>query len=104
MAKEIPSSEVLENDDVYAFRDITPAAPTHVLVVPKVHVANVTELANESEHIAAALLRAAADVAALEGLENGYRVVTNTGSDAGQSVDHLHFHVLGGRDLAWPPG
>jgi histidine triad (HIT) family protein len=101
---EIPSDVVLETDDLMAFRDIDPQAPTHVLVVPKVHYDNISDISREDPALAASLLQAAAEVAALETLERGYRVVTNVGSDGGQSVRHVHVHVLGGRSMTWPPG
>ncbi len=100
---EIPAQEVYRNDRVLAFRDIAPVAPTHVLVIPVSHVENLGELTDPA--LAGALLLAAAEVARREGLEeSGYRVVLNTGRDAGQSVDHVHAHVLGGRNMQWPPG
>ena len=102
---DIPSDIVLSNDDVLAFRDITPQAPVHVLVIPRAHRANVADLSTADPALTGALLRAAGAVAAREGIaDSGYRIVTNTGEGAGQSVHHIHFHVLGGRDLAWPPG
>jgi len=102
---DIPADVVLSDDDVVAFRDITPQAPVHVLVIPRAHHANAADLANADPALTGALLRAAGAVAAQEGIaESGYRIVTNTGEGAGQSVHHIHFHVLGGRDLAWPPG
>ncbi len=102
---DIPADIVLSDDDVVAFRDITPQAPVHVLVIPRAHHANVADLATADPALTGALLRAAGAVAAQEGIaDSGYRIVTNTGEGAGQSVHHIHFHVLGGRDLAWPPG
>lgn len=102
---DIPADIVLSDDDVVAFRDITPQAPVHVLVIPRAHHANVADLATADPALAGSLLRAAGAVAAQEGIaDSGYRIVTNTGEGAGQSVHHIHFHVLGGRDLAWPPG
>ena len=102
---DIPADIVLSNDDVVAFRDITPQALVHVLVIPRAHHANVADLATADPALTGALLRAAGAVAAQEGIaDSGYRIVTNTGEGAGQSVHHIHFHVLGGRDLAWPPG
>ena len=98
----IPSDVVLETDDVVAFNDINPAAPTHVLVIPKRHVASAAELGSEDAGLLSALFEAAARVG--RDLEGGWRLVTNVGPDAGQSVFHLHFHVLGGRPLGWPPG
>lgn len=103
-AGDIPSDIVLETPDLLAFRDIDPQAPTHVLVIPKAHFDNVSDISREDPALAASLLQAAAEVAALETLEHGYRVVTNVGSDGGQSVRHVHFHVLGGRTMTWPPG
>ena len=101
-AGEIPADVVIETDEVVAFNDINPAAPTHVLVIPKRHVASAAELETDD----AGLLGALFDVAAQVGrtIEGGWRLVTNVGPDAGQSVFHLHFHVLGGRPLGWPPG
>lgn len=101
---DIPADLVLETDSVLAFRDIDPKAPTHVLVIPRKHFENVAELANSDSGLTAQVLQAAVDVATLEGLAEGYRIVTNSGSDGGQSVNHVHFHVLGGRSLNWPPG
>ena len=90
---DVPADIVLRTDRVVAFRDIKPQAPVHVLVIPTSHHANAGEL-----------LAAAAQVAEAEGLSGGYRIVLNTGADAGQTVFHVHAHVLGGRDLLWPPG
>jgi histidine triad (HIT) family protein len=95
---------VLETESAIAFRDIDPKAPTHVLVIPKAHFADVTELSASNPNLAGELLALAAEVAKQEGLDKGYRIVTNNGEDAGQSVAHVHFHVLGGRSLSWPPG
>jgi histidine triad (HIT) family protein len=97
---EIPSAMVYEDDLVIAFRDIHPAAPVHVLVVPRRHVASLNSLTDDDAALAAGLLRAAREVAKREAVADaGYRVVTNIGANGGQSVDHLHFHVLGGRPL-----
>lgn len=101
---EIPVDIVLETDSALAFRDIDPQAPTHVLVIPREHFANTKALAQGNPALASQVLALATQVATSEGLENGYRIVTNTGSDGGQSVDHVHLHVLGGRPLTWPPG
>lgn len=101
---KIPADIVVEDDTVVAFRDIDPKAPTHVLVIPREHHNNVADLTRDNPTLAAALLGVAAEVAQLETLEKGFRVVTNVGSDGGQSVNHVHFHVLGGRELTWPPG
>ena len=100
----VPSTAVLETERCYAFRDINPAAPVHVLVVPKAHVPSLEEVEPAHKELIAALFAAIRAVAAKEGIaESGYRVVTNVGPDAGQLVHHLHFHVLGGRSLRWPP-
>jgi histidine triad (HIT) family protein len=100
---EIPADTVFQNERVLAFRDISPQAPTHVLVIPREHVTSVESL--EDEGLAGELLLVARDVARAEGLsEAGYRLVTNIGSDGGQAVFHLHIHVLGGRSMGWPPG
>jgi histidine triad (HIT) family protein len=106
VAGDIPSTRVDESDGAYAFRDINPAMPTHVLVVPKRHVANAHEL-DPAEHAAdlAAVFALAKQVATDEGLaERGYRLVFNVGEDSGNTVPHLHLHVLGGRRMGWPPG
>ncbi|MCF8554869.1 MAG: histidine triad nucleotide-binding protein [Candidatus Nanopelagicales bacterium] len=100
----IPTDVILESDNAIAFRDIDPKAPTHVLVIPKSHYADVTDLMASNPLLASELLTLATNVAQQEGLANGYRIVTNNGEDAGQSVAHVHFHVLGGRSLSWPPG
>lgn len=100
---EIPADVVMQNDDVLVFRDISPKAPTHILVIPKKHVASL-DAADDSIDLGA-LMRAAAEAARKEGLvESGYRVVLNTGAHGGQTVDHLHLHLLGGRQMSWPPG
>jgi histidine triad (HIT) family protein len=100
----IPSTKVRETDTVLAFEDINPAAPTHVLVIPKEHIVSAHELKAEHGPVLADIFDTAASIAAERGVGEGYRVVTNVGRDAGQSVFHIHFHVLGGRDLSWPPG
>ena len=105
VAGTVPATIVKRDDDAVAFRDINPGAPTHVLVVPTTHVASAAELTEEHDHIWARVLHLAQEVARDEGLEKGgYRLVCNVGRGAGQSVDHLHLHVLGGRQLSWPPG
>ena len=104
VAKEIPADVVLDREDVLAFRDVNPQAPTHVLVIPKDHVASLEALADEHRDLIATLVHATNDVARQEGIAGGFRVVTNVGADAGQSVGHLHLHVLGGRRMHWPPG
>ncbi|MEM9412343.1 MAG: histidine triad nucleotide-binding protein [Planctomycetota bacterium] len=101
---EIPTDIIFENEYCLAFKDISPQAPTHVLVIPKKEVLNVASLEDDDEELAGKLLLAVRDVARKLGLENGYRIIANCGADGGQSVDHLHFHILGGRSLKWPPG
>lgn len=100
---EIESRKIYEDEDVYAFFDVSPAAPSHALVVPKAHFSSIIEC--DDAQILGKLLLGAKTVAAQLGLnEEGYRVVINTGADGGQTVEHLHLHVLGGRSMAWPPG
>ena len=101
---QIPSEKVLETDATLAFRDINPAAPTHILVIPKTHVASVHELTSAHTAELEDIFTTIRQVAAQEGIGDAYRVVSNIGAGAGQSVFHLHFHVLGGRPLGWPPG
>jgi len=103
-AKKIRSNLVHEDDRCVAFHDVAPKAPTHVLVVPKEHVSDLDAVVAHQESLLGHLLLVAKDVAAKQGLVGGYRVVLNRGADGGQSVDHLHLHVLGGRALTWPPG
>ncbi|WP_419161807.1 HIT domain-containing protein [Candidatus Palauibacter sp.] len=98
----IDATLVAEGEGWVAFRDLEPQAPAHVLVVPRAHVSSLTALSSEA--LGGELLIACATVARAEGLTDGYRVVTNTGADGGQAVPHLHFHVLGGRRMGWPPG
>jgi histidine triad (HIT) family protein len=105
VAKEIPAELVLENEHVVAFKDIRPVAPTHALVIPKKHIVGIHEAQAGDAPMLGALLLAARDAAEKLGLgATGYRLVVNNGEDAGQSVWHLHVHVLGGRAMAWPPG
>jgi histidine triad (HIT) family protein len=105
VAGEIPSTKVHEDDLVIAIRDIAPQAPTHVLVLPRDHVASAADLTEADAALVGRLFDVVARVAREEGIEQaGYRVVTNVGRDGGQSVDHLHLHLLGGRRLSWPPG
>lgn len=102
---EIPSDKVYEDEFVYAFRDINPAAPVHVLIVPKQHIASSLEVDAENSAAIAKVFEAAAKIARQLGLEqDGYRIVNNCGEKAGQTVFHIHFHLLAGRDLEWPPG
>lgn len=101
---EIPSSKVYETDNVYAFRDINPVAPVHVLVVPKQAITNLAEASDNASALLGELLTVARKVAEQEGIADAYRIVINNGAGAGQTVFHLHLHVLGGRGFAWPPG
>jgi histidine triad (HIT) family protein len=105
VAGDIPSAQVLETDQILAFRDINPQAPTHVLIIPKAHYPDVAALAAADAALLGEVIDAAQQVAAAEGVAaTGYRVVFNTGVQAGQTVPHVHGHVLGGRSLTWPPG
>ena len=104
VAGEIPADVVHEGPRTLAFRDVAPVAPTHVLVIPRDHHADAASLAAADPSYLGEVLTAATEVAAQEGLDGGYRLVANTGDDGGQSVHHLHVHVLGGRALSWPPG
>ena len=99
IAGEIPSTKVYEDEDCYAFRDINPMAPVHVLVVPKTHIASADAVTPENSRFVAKIFEAIPKIALSEGLTNGYRVITNCGEDACQSVKHLHFHILGGKKL-----
>jgi len=101
---EIPSDRVYEDEQVIGFRDIHPQAPTHVLVVPRRHVPDVDSLDDDDAGLLSAMFAAVRRVAEREGLAKGYRVVTNVGAESGQSVFHLHLHLLGGRRMGWPPG
>ena len=101
---QIPSKIAYEDENVMAFYDQDPQAPVHVLVIPKAHIASPAHITPENSAVVAHVFEVIASLAGTLGLENGYRVVTNCGADGGQSVPHLHFHVLGRRSLAWPPG
>ncbi|HEU4480736.1 MAG TPA: histidine triad nucleotide-binding protein [Actinomycetota bacterium] len=103
-AHELDSTIVHESDRVVAFQDINPGAPTHVLVIPRRHIASARDLGPEDGDLLGEMFQVIGTLADAAKLDNGYRVVTNVGSDAGQSVHHLHFHLLGGRSMAWPPG
>jgi histidine triad (HIT) family protein len=105
MARQIPATIVYEDDRALAFRDVNPQAPTHILVVPKQEIARVSDATADDEPLLGHLLTVASRVARQEGIdETGYRLVINNGRDAGESVPHLHVHVLGGRAMSWPPG
>ncbi len=96
----IPSTKVYEDETVYAFRDIAPQAPTHILVVPKAHMADMNDVTAENSAVVAHIFEVIPQIAKTEGLAGGYRVVSNCGADAGQTVQHLHFHILGGKQLS----
>ena len=105
VAGEIPSDNVHEDEHVYALNDINPQAPVHHLVIPKRHIASADDLTEAEGELLGRLFAVTGSLAAAAGLpDRGYRVVTNVGADGGQSVDHLHFHLLGGRAMRWPPG
>jgi histidine triad (HIT) family protein len=105
VAREVSGDIVHESDAVLAFRDIQPKAPTHILLIPKEHLSSVAEIGEHHADVLAEIMRTATHLADAEGIqETGWRLVTNVGPDAGQSVPHLHFHLLGGRLMAWPPG
>jgi histidine triad (HIT) family protein len=104
-ARDIPADIVHESDHVVAFRDINPKAPTHILVIPKEHIPSAAAVTDKHGNLLAEIFQVAAHLAEAEGIDHsGWRLVTNVGPDAGQSVDHLHFHLLGGRGMGWPPG
>ncbi len=100
IAGEIPSTKVYEDELVYAFRDIAPQAPTHILVIPKAHLSGMNDVTGENSGVVAHIFEVIPQIAAAEMLVNGYRVVSNCGADAGQTVHHLHFHILGGKELS----
>ncbi len=105
IAGEIPSNKVYSDDDLYAFEDINPAAPQHILIIPKKHLTNINSANEKDEALLGKLLLRANEIAKELGLaEDGFRYVINTGRDGGQTVFHLHLHILGGRALSWPPG
>jgi len=103
-AGEIPATKVHEDEVVIAIRDINPQAPTHVLLMPRQHVASAADLSEADAPLLGRLFTVAAELARAEGLEAGWRLVANVGADGGQTVDHLHLHLLGGRQMHWPPG
>ncbi|MBE6728339.1 MAG: histidine triad nucleotide-binding protein [Ruminococcaceae bacterium] len=104
IAGEIPSTKVYEDESVYAFLDIEPQAPFHAIIVPKVHIASAAEITAENSGYIAKIYEAVAKIAKAENLEKGFRVVNNCGEQGGQTVGHIHFHLLARRNLAWPPG
>ena len=102
---EIPCDKVFENDQVIAFRDLNPQAPTHILVIPRRHIPTVNELTSDDKNVVAEMMLAAQAIAKQEGIEeSGYRLVMNCNEGAGQTVFHIHLHILGGRTMNWPPG
>ena len=101
---EIPSTKIYEDRWVYAFEDIAPQAPFHAIIIPKEHIASAAEIDEENSHLMAAVFEAVAKIAKEYNLEKGFRVVNNCGEDGGQTVSHIHFHLLARRNLAWPPG
>lgn len=103
-AGEIPSTKVYEDDTVLAFLDLDPQAPQHILLIPKTHIQSAADITAANSAVVAHIFEVAAKIAAEKGFSEGFRVVTNCGEQAGQSVKHLHFHLLAGRDFAWPPG
>ncbi len=104
-AKQIPSQIVFEDEKVVAFRDLNPQAPTHILLIPRKHMASMADVQDADQTLLGDLMMAAKNIAKSEGLpKNGYRVVVNTGANAGQTVFHLHLHLMGGRSFSWPPG
>ncbi len=103
-AGEIPSTKVYEDDTVVAFNDLDPQAPVHVLIIPKEHIASAAEINESNSAVVAHIFEVAAKIAAEKGLKDGFRIVNNCGDSAGQSVKHLHFHLMGGREFGWPAG
>ena len=101
---EIPSTKIYENEFIYAFADIEPQAPFHAIIIPKEHIASADGINAQNSHLIGKIFEAVAEIAKIENLENGYRVVNNCGKDGGQTVGHIHFHLLARRNLSWPPG
>jgi histidine triad (HIT) family protein len=104
ISHQVPGDFIYEDDEMVAFKDIQPKAPTHVLVAPKKHIASLSEAGDEDAPLLGRLQRVAAKIAAEKKITGGFRLVANNGRGAGQSVDHLHYHLLGGRAMNWPPG
>jgi len=101
---EIPSAAIYQDESVYAFADISPQAPVHVLIIPREHIGSLAEATAEHSALLGHLMSVAAEIARNKGLAKGHRVVVNTGEEGGQAVDHLHLHLMGGRQMTWPPG
>jgi histidine triad (HIT) family protein len=104
VAGSIPSKRVFEDDECLCFADINPQAPTHLLIIPKEHIASTAHTEQQHAPLLGHMVAKAAELASNKGLDHGYRIVINTGADGGQTVDHLHLHLLGGRPMRWPPG
>ena len=105
ISREVPAAIVFENENVLAFKDVYPKAPIHILVIPKKCIPNMNAVCSDDQELLGEMLVVATEIAKKEGLkESGYRLVINTGPDAGQSVAHIHIHILGGREMEWPPG
>ncbi|MDX9917978.1 MAG: histidine triad nucleotide-binding protein [Gudongella sp.] len=102
--RKIPADLIYEDEHIVAFKDINPQAPVHFLVVPRLHIDSLDKISKENDSLMAHILRTIPALAKEQGIENGYRVVNNCGEDGGQTVDHIHFHVLGQREMLWPPG
>ncbi len=103
-SNEIPSKKVYEDDQIVAFNDLDPQAPVHVLIIPKKHIQSADHIADDDKNIIGKIFMVASKIAKKLGLENGYRIVNNFGEDGGQTVPHLHFHLMGGRKMNWPAG
>lgn len=103
-SNEIPSKRVYEDDQIVAFNDLEPQAPVHVLIIPKKHIRSADQIADDDTNIIGEIFMVASKIAKELGLENGYRIVNNCGEDGGQTVPHLHFHLMGGRKMNWPAG
>ena len=104
VAGEIPSTKIYEDESVYAFADIDPQAPFHAIIIPKEHIASAAEINEKNSHLIAKVFEAVSKIAQQENLQDGFRVVNNCGKDGGQTVGHIHFHLLARRNLQWPPG
>lgn len=101
---EIPSNKAYEDDEVLAFYDLEPQAPVHILIIPKEHIASAADITPENSSVISHIFEVAAIIAKEKGLDNGFRIVNNCGDSAGQTVKHIHFHLMGGRDFGWPAG
>ena len=101
---EISSKKIYEDEEIIAFNDLAPQAPVHVLIIPKVHIKSADEINNKNKDVIGKIFMVASKIAKEKGLNDGYRIVNNCGEDGGQSVQHLHFHLLGGRKMNWPAG